>query len=178
VENSDDMPGVLRRTGSLSFGIGTSGQSLVFTHGVIEYLCRWRQRWRWQKEAGGQLFARFDERQVLVELATGPHDTDRRTRMSYIPDRDAERQESAQLFEQGLHFVGDWHSHPEKHPIPSAVDEKIIAECVRKSDHRLNGFLLVIVGTLAPPGGWHVSVHDGTDRYKLNLQCIGRHRQR
>lgn len=168
MENSDDMPGVLRRTESLSFAIGSSGQSLVFTNGVIQHLSRWRQRWWWQKEAGGQLFARFNERQVLIEMATGPRDTDRRTRMSYVPDRNAERQEIAHFFKEGLHFVGDWHSHPEKTPVPSGVDDRSIAECVRKSDHRLNGFLLVIVGTMSPPDSWHVSVHDGQNRYRLN----------
>ncbi len=107
-------------------------------------------------------------------IGTGPRATDRRSRLSYIPDRGAERQEIAEFFEQGLHFVGDWHSHPERHPVPSGVDDKNIAECVRKSDHGLNGFLLVIVGTWLPPGGWHVSVHDGTDRHRLNAQCTGR----
>lgn len=93
--------------------------------------------------------------------------------MSYVPDREAERREIAECFDQELHFVGDWHTHPERHPIPSFVDDRSMAECVRKSDHLLNGFLLVIVGTALPPDGWHVSVHDGSNRYRLLTRRLG-----
>jgi integrative and conjugative element protein (TIGR02256 family) len=168
---STRVPRVFGKSETLHFAIGSSGQSIVVSNSVIEHLCRFRQRWWWDREAGGQLFARFTEDSVVVETATGPRVTDRRTRMSYVPDRIAERREIAVFFEQGLHYVGDWHSHPERHPVPSAVDDQSMADCVRKSEHRLNGFLLVIVGIALPPDGWHVSVHDGTRRYLL---CAGR----
>jgi integrative and conjugative element protein (TIGR02256 family) len=169
---SASVPRVFGGSETIHFPIGTSGQSLVFSNGVIKHLCRFRQLWWWDREAGGQLFARFTEGSIIVDVATGPRATDRRTRMSYVPDRDAERREIAEFFDQELHFVGEWHSHPERHPVPSALDDRSMAECVRKSDHRLNGFLLVIVGTALPPDGWHVSVHDGSNRYRLHT---GRH---
>lgn len=166
--SSARMPRVFGKSETFRIAIGGSGQSLVFSNGVIQHLCRFRQRWWWHREAGGQLFARFIEGNVVVNTATGPRDTDRRTRTSYVPDRDAEREEIAKFFEQGLHFVGDWHSHAETYPAPSALDDRSMAECVRKSDHSLNGFLLVIVGTALPPDGWHISVHDGERRYVLH----------
>src|SRR5262245_58242134 len=101
---SASVPRVFGESETLCFAIGSSGQSLVFSHGVIEHLCRFRQRWWWDCEAGGQLFARFTEGSIIVEAATGPRATDRRTRMSYVHDRDAERLEIAEFFEQKLHF--------------------------------------------------------------------------
>jgi integrative and conjugative element protein (TIGR02256 family) len=144
----------------LEYPIGASGQVLVFSEKVVRRFCRYRQR-RWcQREAGGQLFARFSASRIVVEEATGPRRTDRRTRTSYLPDRAAEQREIDDRHDEGLHFVGDWHTHPEELPRPSGLDVASISESVRKSRHALNGFLLVIVGQAEPPRGLFVSVHD------------------
>ena len=71
-------------------------------------------------------------------------------------------------FDQGLHYVGDWHTHPEKHPTPSADDLRSIAECFRQSTHELLGFLLVILGTGDPPAGLWVGWHDGRATNRLH----------
>ena len=42
---------------------------------------------------------------------------------------------------KGLHFVGDWHTHPEAVPTPSSSDIRTIKEAVAKSRHHLHGFL-------------------------------------
>src|SRR3546814_8042190 len=76
---------------------------------------------------------------------------DRRTRTSYIPDRRAEQAEIFDRHARGLHYVGDWHTHPERYPQPSSPDAQSIAECVAKSTHQLNGFVLIIVGQAEPP---------------------------
>ena len=151
------------RTGRvIQYPIGTSGQVLIFTDPVVAHLRRHRQlRW-YQREAGGQLFARFDEGRIVVEEATGPRRTDRRTRTSYVPDRRAEQVEILERHRRGLHYVGDWHSHPETLPGPSRPDTSSIAECAAKSSHDLNGFVLVVVGQAEPPAGFHVSIHNAT----------------
>lgn len=151
----------------IAYPIGSSKQILVFSDAVIAHFRRYRQlRW-WHREAGGQLFARFDGPQVLINQATGPRRTDLRTRWSYVPDRRAEQREIDELRKQELHFIGDWHSHPERRPSPSTPDNRSIAECVRKSTHNLNGFVLVVVGQLEFPDGLNVCVHDGVRSYEL-----------
>jgi integrative and conjugative element protein (TIGR02256 family) len=157
--------GFLRRMQSarrvIAYPIGMSGQTVILIDNVVAHLLRHRQScWRY-REAGGQLFARFDGKQIVVVEATGPRRTDRRTRTTYIPDRAAELREIADRHAHGLHFVGDWHTHPDRHPQPSPVDLASMAECVTKSTHRLNGFLLLIVGLDEPPDGIHASLHDG-----------------
>ena len=95
----------------------------------------------------GQLFARLTRFEVYVEVATGPRPEDKRTRISYAPNRESERREIEAMFQQGLHFIGDWHTHPERIAYPSSIDEHTIADCADKSSHELNGFVLVVVGT-------------------------------
>ena len=156
----------------IAYAIGSSEQMLIFGDSVIEHFRRYRQlRW-WHREAGGQLFARFVGPQVLIERATGPRRTDLRTRWSYVPDRRAEQREIDELHEQGLHFVGDWHSHPERRPRPSTPDHRSIAECVCRSTHNLNGFILVVVGQLEFPDGLNVCVHDGLRSYELSAGTL------
>lgn len=146
--------------GVIQYPIGTSGQVLILTDSVVEHLRHHRQRRRYQREAGGQLFARFDGGRIMIEEATGPRRTDRRTCTSYVPDRRAEQVEILERHGRGLHYVGDWHTHPEMFPGPSRPDASSVAECVAKSKHDLNGFVLVVVGQAEPPAGFHVSIHN------------------
>lgn len=154
----------------IRYPIGTSGQVLILTDPVVEHFRRYRQRRRYQREAGGQLFARFDGGRITVEEATGPRRTDRRTRTSYLPDRRAEQAEILKHHARGLHYVGDWHTHPEALPAPSRPDAASIAECVAKSTHHLNGFVLIIVGQAEPPAGFHVSIHNATSAVMIEAR--------
>lgn len=149
--------------------IGTSGQKLLFTPKVLTYFQRHQQRRLFQREAGGQLFATFANNEITIVEATGPRRTDRRSRYSYIPDRTEEQREIVERHTLGLHFVGDWHTHPERDGRPSSTDLSSISETVRKSRHSLNGFVLVVVGYSALPASMHVSVHDGDREFELEL---------
>jgi integrative and conjugative element protein (TIGR02256 family) len=142
------------------YPIGASGQVLLFHPEVIARFKRHQQlRW-WQCEAGGQLFARFRDTTIEVVEATGPRRSDRRSRYNYEPDRRAEQREIDQRFALGLHFIGDWHTHPEDYPRPSGVDLRSTAEGFRKSKHQLRAFVLVIAGRAKFPAGLYVSLHD------------------
>src|SRR6476620_7661078 len=146
----------------IEYPIGRSGQTLVFTASVVEKLTKHRQLRFWQCEAGGQLFGHLEGTRIQIAEATGPRKMDQRTRRSYTPDRRAEQREIDERFERGLHFIGDWHSHPEEMPIPSERDIAGLDETVRKSSHSMNGLVLVIVGQAPAPVGFHVSVSQGT----------------
>ena len=156
----------------IAYPIGTSGQVLVLADRVLKHVSKFRQRRWYQRETGGQLFARFGGSQIVIEEATGPRATDRRTRASYIPDRTTEQIEIDGQRANGLHYIGDWHTHPEPHPYPSPRDTASIAECVAKSTHELNGFVLLIVGRTEAPLGLHVSIHDGITCYPLTPSSV------
>ena len=147
----------------LNFRLGTSGQSLTISDDVLEHFSKHRQRKCWAREAGGQLFAEINGIDIVIARATGPRRNDRRSRFTYFPNRRSEQAEIDRHFSHGLHYVGDWHTHPEPRATPSSEDLRSMRECVRKSRHRLNSFVLVIAGTAEVPSGLHISLHTGSD---------------
>lgn len=152
----------------IRYRLGDSGQLLTFADGVISHLENHRQLRFWQREAGGLLFARLSASEVTIELATGPRQTDRRTRWTYNPDRAAEQREIDELHPSGLCFVGTWHSHPEPVPTPSGIDTQSLAESFRLSTHNLNAFVLAIIGQSAAPKGLTVVLGTGDTVIRLS----------
>ena len=156
-----------RACGVIEYSIAGSGQTLIITHVVIDHLKRHRQSSPRSREAGGQLFARFEGNTIRIERATGPRPSDRRGLRKFVPNRLAERREIKRLFKEGLHYVGDWHTHPESSPRPSQTDTDSFREMFRKSRHKLASFVIVISGTAAPPEGIFVGLCDETGWRKL-----------
>ena len=143
---------------------------LEFAPSVLMHFEAHKQLKCFAREAGGQLFATFDDPSVvrIVEV-TGPRSTDRRRVFNYVPDRQAEREEIKERYARGLHFVGDWHTHKQRIPSPSATDQHSIRETVRCSNHDLAGFVLVVVGQEAFPDGLHGSFHSTSTSLILRL---------
>ena len=152
----------------LNYSLDDKNFVVAISGGVIRHLMGFRQLRSKDLEAGGQLFAIFDTNKIIIKNATGPRPTDRRTRFSYVPDRKAEQQEILNMYERGLHYVGDWHTHPQILPSPSGTDISNMGDCVRASSHELHGFILVIIGTEEFPKGLRVSFHTGYDEIVLN----------
>lgn len=111
-------------------------------------------------EAGGQLFAHFSDNTISISRATGIRDGDKRSRFFFIPNRLKERIEIKKHFKQNLHYVGDWHTHPQSKPIPSNTDIENITECFRLSKHDLKYFIMIVVGIDKFPNGLSVSLHN------------------
>lgn len=146
----------------MKFEDESSEISIVFTQFVLQHFENNRQTNHNAFEAGGQIFARFEGNVTLVEAATGPRPTDQRSRFYYRPDREAEQREIRHMFSRGLHYVGDWHTHPSESPRPSADDIKSIRSLAIQSKHELMGVLLVVIGTNPFfEGGLWVSLENG-----------------
>jgi integrative and conjugative element protein (TIGR02256 family) len=152
----------------IAYPIGTSGQTLILTQPVLERFSEHRQRRWWQREAGGQLFARFDGTDIFVVEATPPGRYDIRSRFSFQPNRRREQSEILERHERGLHFIGDWHTHPEAEPHPSSVDAKSMHDLVTQSQHQLNGFIMIIVGTRDVPDGLCVALFSRASGIRLS----------
>lgn len=156
----------------ISAAIGQSGETLLLSDVVLEHFNAYRQTCFWHREAGGLLFARIDGKSITIEEATGPRPTDRRARYSYQGDRRAEQQEIDRRHPLGLHYVGDWHTHPEPRPRPSWADDRAMISRISASRHQLQSFLFAIVGTAAFPEGLALAVHDGRTRLDLTLISV------
>jgi integrative and conjugative element protein (TIGR02256 family) len=140
-----------------------------FSMEVLAHFQAHRQTGKATSEVGGQLFADIAGNEVRVVRATGPNTTDKRGWAWFNPDRRKQNSEIKQMFESGLHFVGDWHTHPEETPTPSSLDLESMADCFRKSRHQLAAFLMVIVGRAEFPDGLWVSLHNSSKRERLEL---------
>jgi integrative and conjugative element protein (TIGR02256 family) len=152
---------------SLRFAVGESAQILTISPLVLNHFEKYQQRESGFAEAGGQLFARLSSRAVVIEEVTGPRASDLRTRTSYVPDRTAEQPEIDFWHKRRLHYVGDWHTHPEMRPRPSDSDRQSIRESFVRSKHSLRGFLMIIVGTAEFPQGLYVSLNNSESELVL-----------
>lgn len=151
----------------LTYPIGQSGQCLIIRPSVLIHFSKYPQRDPHSLEAGGQLFARFIEGNVVVEKVTGPRPSDLRFRHLYIPDRSKEQGEINVMHQEGFHFVGDWHTHPEPTPKPSPSDVRSIQDSFAKSKHHLNWFIMIIAGTNEFPSGLHIAAYSAADDINL-----------
>ncbi len=168
------MPGALLINPSLTFCLPNRWGTLEISSQVLAHFERHKQRKIVAPEAGGQLFATFDDPAVMkVVDVTGPRPTDKRSMFNYQPDRIAERAEIKERYLRNLHFVGDWHTHRQLMPSPSRTDEQSIRELVRFSTHDLAGFVLVVVGQATFPQGLHVSFHSKSSSVVLTSVLNG-----
>lgn len=142
--------------------LANGGDELItLSAAAVVHMLEYRQLRAGDNEAGGQLFARLSAGRVDIEIATGPHHADLRSRFYFAPSRINERREIQELHRRGLHYVGDWHTHPQEVPLPSGLDLHNIREIFSQSHHAYAGILMVIVGQLEPPAGIYVGIANG-----------------
>jgi integrative and conjugative element protein (TIGR02256 family) len=96
-------------------------------------------------EAGGMLFGSFAGSKVIVEDISTPSLMDKRSPNGYIWHKESANKTIKQFSRNGLHYLGDWHSHPQCNPIPSLSDTHSIRSTFNKSIHELNYFILFIL---------------------------------
>ena len=143
---------------SLRYGTVSGGPRVLITDAALKVMFGLRQATARDKEAGGQLFALFHNVEVVIVEATPPTLLDRRSRYNFKPNRLLQRREIRKKHAAGLHFVGDWHTHPETTATPSGDDLMSMQDCFRRSRHDLKAFIIIIVGTAPPPEGWYVGM--------------------
>jgi integrative and conjugative element protein (TIGR02256 family) len=78
------------------------------------------------------------------------------------------RFEVKRQFDQGLHFVGEWHTHAEKDPTPSQVDLNSMRDAFVRSSHELNYFVMAIVGNRSEQLSLWISIHNAHEAHRLH----------
>lgn len=125
---------------------------IILSEEVISYMYNFAQTSVWSKEAGGQLFSATPELSTIrISVATGPYKQDKRSRFGFNPDTRKATQDRFRQFEQGLHPVGLWHTHPEEKPYPSDSDRLTTQKYLEAFLGDMQGFLSVIIGNKGNP---------------------------
>ena len=101
-------------------------------------------------EAGGVLLGSCYGQTIRVEVATEPGGNDRATRHSFerCPRR-AQKfiDETWQASGGRQNYFGEWHTHAEASPKPSAQDRRMIRQMFSEAQPHPEALLLLIVGT-------------------------------
>ncbi len=146
---------------------------LRFEAEVLRVLGRHAQRGLLSRESVGQLYALdLTGKTVAVAKAT-------RLKPSWASwsrvcfDVQQAMREREQLFLDGWHCVGFWHTHPELDPTPSPEDRALAAEHARSALTLTNGMVFAIVGTRPLPGGLCVWCHTGSDLMNMPVETPG-----
>ena len=161
------VPSAQANTGRPRMQFSLNQIEIVIEEGALDAMRAHRQAGCFSKEAGGQLFARINKTGWTIAEATGPRPSDKRSRFGFVPDRAAEQVEIADRFRLGLHYVGDWHTHPERRPKPSGTDMESIRSTVRSSRHELPWFLMLILGNDDRVDSFWLSAHLKDGSYEV-----------
>jgi integrative and conjugative element protein (TIGR02256 family) len=143
---------------SLRWYLGQDAGTVTVGDDALAAMLQFQQIRPKDKEAEGQLFAKFSGPDVQIVEATMPSLLDLRGRFSFRPNRLLQRRQIRERYARGLHFVGDWHTHPEVHPAPSLEDIVGMQDCFRRSTHDLGAFFMLILGTAQPPKGCYIGL--------------------
>lgn len=115
---------------------------------------RWTTpHWR-QPERGGVLFSSdpcaIDGAVVVAEVSE-PHPRDRGGRHWLELNHARCRADIQERFRHGVHFIGYWHTHPERCPRLSRRDLRALASNLTAGGHELDRLLAIVVGFSGRP---------------------------
>jgi len=128
------------------------GAVLKLDPAVLERILKFRQAALHQEEAGGVLLGRHivGRHDIVVDEVTCPLPGDLQSRVSFYRSQAHHQQiiDTRWRDSQGTcHYLGEWHTHPECWPTPSAVD---LADWRRRLQTDLfygESLFFIIVGT-------------------------------
>ncbi|WP_240222527.1 Mov34/MPN/PAD-1 family protein [Rheinheimera hassiensis] len=119
---------------------------LHVTENVINVLSSHRQYGN-RREMGGQLFVDMNQPDgIWLVKATLPHPADRSSYASIEFDKLRCQQEIYKASQEGLQFIGYWHTHPQNIPELSNQDLMSMRKFVDINKHIQKCFVAVVVG--------------------------------
>ncbi|MCP2223558.1 MULTISPECIES: Mov34/MPN/PAD-1 family protein [Bradyrhizobium] len=126
------------------------GRLVTLADAVARELARFAAPPESDREAGGILLGHYRGPHVEVLRCTTPMPEDRRTRFGFVrQDKGHQEIATKEWFKSGgsVNFVGEWHTHPERHPTPSWIDRRTWRKQLGR--HKPNPLVFIIVGTAA-----------------------------
>ncbi|MGN4300695.1 Mov34/MPN/PAD-1 family protein [Bacillus cereus group sp. BCN31] len=133
------------------YNIG-SNERLKISNGVLEGLKKYRQFDIEATEAGGVLLGRFlnDSNDVIIDSLTEPLEKDIRKRCYFKKHLEDHQKMVDKIWRDSkgtCNYLGEWHTHPEKHPTPSWHDKREWRKVLKNTKCDSKTLFFVIVGT-------------------------------
>lgn len=101
------------------------GTRILIEVEVLNLVESYRQHTSTSTEAGGILIGEYRGSDIRIVTGTIPSEFDRRSRVRFHRESPHHQFIAMETWKQskGLcSYLGDWHTHPEDHPIPSSLD--------------------------------------------------------
>lgn len=127
------------------------GGTIELGKAVIDALDRYRQLEAGAPEAGGMLLGRLisESNDLVIDEATEPSKRDRKGRYFFFRRRSHAQKRVDEVWygsASTVNYLGEWHSHPEDDPSPSATDTNNWFAICRKARYEQDCLVFVIVG--------------------------------
>ncbi|WP_394388468.1 Mov34/MPN/PAD-1 family protein [Shewanella woodyi] len=148
--------------------LSLDGLSMYFSEKAISQLHQYKQTGN-RNEAGGFLFGEIRSGVVTIQSVSKPSRADKRSRFGFSWDKREANKTIQENFKNGLHYLGDWHTHPCGKPEPSSDDTQAIRSTFLDSEHQLNYFIMLILGTTGIKQSY-VALTDGKKEYRFNVK--------
>lgn len=132
--------------------INNQGAKFKLTWGTVTQMKNFVQDTTDKEEAGGVLLGRFilDCSDVVVDQITVPVQEDRRSRFRFFRSAKEHQQAIFRVWRRSkgtCNYLGEWHTHPEPDPLPSALDLQTWHRKLSKDRFDSDVLYFVIVGT-------------------------------
>jgi len=138
---------------------------------IVEELFSYRQKNCSSKESGGMLFTnKLDNEGVEINRISVPCSSDIRKRNFFKLDEKKAKKEILMQFENGFHYLGDWHTHNESIVTPSSTDINSIHELFIKSKHNRPFFIMFIISNQIVISNSFLAAADGKKIYRFMYQ--------
>lgn len=130
----------------------SGGGKLEISLPALSQMLKFRQDSLWKREAGGVLMGRYirESLDVVIDNVTVPMCGDRRRRFDFFRDRDRHQQAINRAWQESdgtTHYLGEWHTHPERIPTPSSTDQTNWNQHLQRDIFSGDTLLFIIVGT-------------------------------
>ncbi|WP_323902926.1 Mov34/MPN/PAD-1 family protein [Aeromonas hydrophila] len=123
---------------------GLDGMYVHIPKRIIELLSKYKQQPS-MNESGGMLFAGINNNSLYILAATEPSHEDKSHRFGIAMNKKKMQDKINEMYyKHNLHYVGDWHTHPEEKPTPSYQDLST-AKGFLNNQKSLNYFVMIIV---------------------------------
>jgi integrative and conjugative element protein (TIGR02256 family) len=130
----------------------SDGGKLEISLLAMSRMLKFRQDSCWKREAGGVLMGRYirDCLDVVIDDITAPMHGDRRGRFNFFRDHARHQRAINQAWHESegtTHYLGEWHTHPEKIPTPSPTDQTNWNQHLKRDIFSSDTLFFIIVGT-------------------------------